>query len=396
MQSILDEIFKLRSDKSGQRDDTLGDCHRILFKDKQNLTAYYFGTNIYQSTNQLVDLTLHKDKDNGSYTHYVCGNKTIRIQKNKIIFQQESESFMICVNDRYTLQSPVSDQNSSNVYEIIPTVNGLAFHVYMKDTPFCLQVETSVPYPKLRWNDRYLAWMKRDFTPYIYMSVLYGIDRFGNIIPAQYTLLKNGDQHIKLLWDHRKGPTEIWLELNFHEEKLFLDTTVESRFPTQNNVYGGSAFVGNTAEYGIQWLLSKPNFPSLDELQGKELLQILWHVPYINATTAADIQLLPTVKRFCSFGTTWESKVAEQNITPLAFSYLIDGYLTANVTSLYSNREQKTLTYFDGCLLRLSNIRASGYVLITTGDSCLYPPILEVKYRPFARGNGIHDINYQQ
>ena len=106
----------------------------------------------------------------------------------------------------------ISDQNNINTYEIIPTLNGLAFHVYLKNAPFCMQVETSVPYPKLRWNDRYLAWMKRDFAPYIYMSVLYGIDRSGNIIPTQYALHKNGDQRFKLQWNCQKELAEIWLK----------------------------------------------------------------------------------------------------------------------------------------------------------------------------------------
>ena len=380
MKSILDEVSKLRENLEGHLDDTPGDCHRILFKDCRHLTAYYFGTNIYKTEKQFVDLSIHNDNNSCDFTHHVCGGKRITLQKDRLTYWQERESFTIYMSPSYRALSN-RNPNKANTYEILPTLNGLAFHIYLSDIPFSMRIETSVPYPKLRWNDRYFAWMQRDFAPYIYMSVLYGVDRSGRTIPAQYALNKNGDQHFEFQWNNTKELAEVWFELNFHEEKLFQDTTVESRFPTQNNVYGCSSFIGETEQHGIQWLLSKPNFANLDELQGKELIEILWHIPCLHKTSSAKLQLLPTTKRFCSFGTTWESHVFGQSKQPIIFSQKIDGYLTADVTSLYTNPERHSLAYFDGCILRLSNDNQSGYILITTGDSCLHSPILEVKYK---------------
>ena len=381
MKSILDEVSKLRSDMEGQLDDTPGDCHRILFKDDRHLTAYYFGTNIYKTEKQLVDLSIYKDNANRDFTHHVCDSKKIMLQKDRLTYWQERESFTVYMSPNYNLDLSNRTTDKANTYEIIPTLNGLAFHVYVGNSPFYMQVNTSVPYPKLRWNDRYFAWMKQDFAPYIYMSVLYGVDRSGRTIPVQYALNKKGDQLFEFRWNDTMELAEVWFELNFHEEKLFQDTTVESRFPTQNNVYGCSSFIGETEQYGIQWLLSKPNFANLDELQGKELIEILWHIPCLHRSSSAKLQLLPTTKRFCSFGTTWESHVSEQNKQPIFFSRKIDGYLTADVTSLYSSQDHHSLAYFDGCILRLSDGNQSGHILITTGDSCLHPPILEVKYK---------------
>ena len=165
MKSILNEVCKLRSDIEGQLDDTPGDCHRVLFKDNRHLTAYYFGTNIYKAEKQLIDLSIHKDNTSCDFTHHVCGGKRTMLQKDMLIYWQERESFTVYMSPNYNLDLSNRATGKANTYEILPTLNGLAFHVYLSNSPCYMQVNTSVPYPKLRWNDRYFAWMKQDFAP---------------------------------------------------------------------------------------------------------------------------------------------------------------------------------------------------------------------------------------
>jgi hypothetical protein len=73
------------------------------------------------------------------------------------------------------------------------------------------------------------------------------------------------------------------------------------------------------------------------------------------------------------------NRVSEKNQTAITFESQRADYLSADVTALYRDDQTGTLKYFDGNLLRLSSDEKHEYTLITTGDSSMYPHILEVR-----------------
>ena len=154
---------------------------------------------------------------------------------------------------------------------------------------------------------------------------------------------------------------------------------MESKNPNVNSVYGASAFIGHTERYGTQWLFSKTTFPILEDLRDKRLSRVIWHIPVLHTATNGIIEMYPLARRFCSFGTTWMNRVSENNQTAINFESQLADYLSADVTALYRDDHTGTLKYFDGNLLRLSSDEKHEYTLITTGDSSMYPHILEVR-----------------
>ena len=71
----------------------------------------------------------------------------------------------------------------------------------------------------------------------------------------------------------------ILFEINLYERKLFLDTTVESKNIGVNNAFGSIAFVGDTEQFGEQWLYSRPAFSLISELYEKSLNYAVLHIP---------------------------------------------------------------------------------------------------------------------
>ena len=71
-------------------------------------------------------------------------------------------------------------------------------------------------------------------------------------------------------------------EANLYESKQIQDTTVESANPEVNNAFGGTAFIGNTTEFGEQWLYSRPDYSKFSELTDRQIIKAVLHMPKLN------------------------------------------------------------------------------------------------------------------
>ena len=60
-------------------------------------------------------------------------------------------------------------------------------------------------------------------------------------------------------------------EANFYESKLIQDTTVESKSPKANNVFGDVAFLGSTRDFGTQYLYLRFDYDKLSDIKTTDI-----------------------------------------------------------------------------------------------------------------------------
>ena len=166
------------------------------------------------------------------------------------------------------------------------------------------------------------------------------------------------------------------MEANLYEPKLFQDTTVESKNAKVNNVFGGIGFIGSTKEFGDQWLYSRLDFTKISELNDKKILRVVFHLPKLN-TAAIELTSSKVAARFCSFGSTWDNKIAEAS----AFneSQITDNYIDLNLMPVLTDKQGR-LQRGEGFILKAKK-KNSGFAVIATGDNYFAPQILEINYR---------------
>ena len=210
------------------------------------------------------------------------------------------------------------------------------------------------------------------------ISCIGTLDFSGNVIaPARIEYQKLTDKKYRLTFI----PTSplghsILFEANLYENKLFQDTTVESKNTSVNNAFGGIGFLGATKDYGEQWLYTRPDVSKMPELNDKKILRAILHLPRLNSS---DIQLniAKASARFCSFGSTWENKIAES--TSLPNPQIAGRYIDLDLTKLITDKYGR-LTVSDGLILKAQK-KDFGFSVIATADNYLFPQIFEINYR---------------
>ena len=211
------------------------------------------------------------------------------------------------------------------------------------------------------------------------LTILYGTsDADGSIIsPAKISYQKITDRKYTIMVTPCSSQGKyVLIEANLYEEKLFQDTTVESKNPNINNAFGGVGFIGNTKEFGEQWLYTRLNFAKITELNDKKILNAILHLRKLN-NNAVELTLSKVSSRFCSFGSTWDNKITET--VSLTDSKITDHYIDLNLTSVLTNNHSR-LSTGEGFVLRAKK-QSSGFSVINTGDNYFIPQILEINYK---------------
>ena len=169
---------------------------------------------------------------------------------------------------------------------------------------------------------------------------------------------------------------QVLFEINLQETKLFQDTTVESKTPTQNNAFGGTAFIGNSSAFGEQWLYSRPNISLLNDLFGESILSAFLYIPTLHRD---DMKLMAVglATRFCSFGSTWNNK--KEGSEKTSFSEADSGYYKIDIANMLA-KNNRILTNSEGWIIK-SAVKNSGFSAISTGDSFYAPQILKITFR---------------
>jgi hypothetical protein len=169
----------------------------------------------------------------------------------------------------------------------------------------------------------------------------------------------------------------VMFEINLYEPKLFQDTTVESKNPGENNAFGSTAFIGDSETFGEQWLYSRLDYSKISEVVGREIRKVILHIPQYNDSRVA-LDVFTPVQRFCSFGSTWDNKIAYAAKT--AESSAMQRYHNLDLTALLTDRRNHSFIMPEGLVLK-SKIKGSGYAAVATGDNYFTPQILEINYK---------------
>lgn len=375
MQSIIKEIIKLRSGKPIVIDYHNSNRYRlVVMESNATKTAYCFSTPIYnKETRKLVDMKFRTNEDK----IYAIGSNANITLSSQILMKNADGGVKIELPQKAILFSEQEAQSGSWIFS--PTTNGIAIKFDAKNlTDNCFTIETTQLYLSVRANDRCLAVMKEKFRPLIIISSVGVLDVSGNIVaPVKLEYTKLTDNKYKITFSTTCSLAHsILLEVNMYENKLFQDTTVESSNPSVNNAFGGVGFIGNSLEYGEQWLYSRLDYSRISEVMNECVNKVVLHIPKLNESNV-ETNAYKIEARFCSFGSTWNNKVSGSK--HVSNSQMRHGYQNLDITYLLVDPQTKTISNSEGFILK-SQIKGSGFSVLSTGDSCYAPQILEINY----------------
>ena len=375
MHSVLNEITRLRKGTPVVIDYRNSNRYRLVLSESNGTkTAYYFATPIYNRTSRkMIDLRFYS---NGGTVFASGSNANITISDNVRMENADGS----CIVNLPQKADFISDRELHCGADVIyPTSNGIAYKGVIKGKgSLTLDIEVDQPFLQVRCNDRCFALMKEKFRPLMVISCIGTLDFSGNVIaPARSEYQKLTDKKYRLTFIPASPlGHSILFEANLYENKLFQDTTVESKNTSVNNAFGGIGFLGATKDYGEQWLYTRPDVSKMPELNDKKILRAILHLPRLNSS---DIQLniAKASARFCSFGSTWENKIAES--TSLPNPQIAGRYIDLDLTKLITDKYGR-LTVSDGLILKVQK-KDFGFSVIATADNYLFPQIFEINYR---------------
>lgn len=368
MYSVINEINKLRNGRKLNIDYQNSNRYRVVATEEDGTkTSYCFGVPIYnRETKKLIDLRFQKEGN----TLWVQGSDMKAFLKDDIILVNR-EGRVLLNSEHFTPRG---------ICDVIPTTNGIALRVpCTRGKAHTVTMTVEPPFLNVRGNNKCFSLMKEEFRPFVTVSCIGTLDAEGKIsAPCSIEYQRTDDKTFTFTITPQgsKGGA-VFYEMNLYEPKLFRDTTVESMYPTENNAFGSSAFLGRTKAYGEQWLYSAIDISKISELLDKRILRTLWHLPQY---TDNDITLsaFGVSSRFCSFGSTWQNKI--QEMEQITGAVIQKGYQTLDITSVITDKDTPYLIQSEGLILRTKE-KDRGFLSVATGDSCLMPQILEISFR---------------
>lgn len=376
MDSILNEIKKIRKEKALDLDLSNSNRHRIVVcNDDGTKTAYCFSAPIYNiNTLRVVGLKFNKIGNRITAT----GSNTLLEFTDKILMKNHAGMCSVVFDSVFTY----NDDNSIFCGEndiVRLTSNGFACTCDISNkSELSFEINTSDKYNYVLKNNGYFSLMHKKFRPFLIISCIGCLDKSGNVIAPAEIL---SEQISDCKWRFTITPciencSCIKFEINLYEQKLFQDTTVESLNPSKRNAYGGVAFIGNTKWFGKQWLYIRPEILPNVDLIGKRTNYILMRLPRLS-DDSIPIIAFETARKFCSFGSRWEKKVPSSKfIGTLAYD---ENYAKLDITNLVLSDEKNRISVIGGIIIK-SDENDMKFVALATGDNYNTPPILEINY----------------
>ena len=375
MNSIIDEISKLRKGDPLVIDHTNSNRYRVVtIESNGSKTAYYFTVPIYNNkTRKAIDLKFHS---NGDTIYTIGSNANITISGN-LRMENSEGACLISLPNHVNVTSDSELVCGNN--RLYPTTNGIAIRSYLQEgKPYTFNIEINKPFLETRANDKFFALMSERFRPFVTFCCIGTSDSNGNIIsPAKISYQKITDRMYTLsVTPCSPLGKSVLIEANVYDTKLLQDTTVESKNPKTNNAFGSIGFIGSTKEFGEQWLYSRLDYQKITELNDKQILKAVLHLPKLS-NSIVNLTISKVAARFCSFGSTWENKIAEASL--LTDSQITDHFIDLNMMSILTDKQGR-ISRNEGFILKAKN-KNSGFSVIATSDNYLTPQILEINYK---------------
>lgn len=363
------EITYLRKGHFPSIDRKSNDRHSVSVKEPWGRTVYCFTTPIYGLQSQRLVRPQFKRARGGYRLEGTCGSVTVC--GRECTFENGYGRVTLTLPSEPSIAGFYTSEPSD--VAIYPTPNGVRMTLARDGAQMLLGCEPEAE--EVRSNGAYFALMCDRFQPSFSIATLYACRGDGKIAPVRLARQERGAGAYSLSFSHGIRNGSFCLEANLYEPKLVQDTTVSSALPKKNNAFGAVAFLGRTEEFGEQWLYTRPNFSRIDGLTGEKIEKVLLHIPIFGGH-ADRVEVLVPERRFCSFGSTWEKKVAPSVRSLHATRH--GRYLTVDVTEAFTDRFSKRLTYNEGLILR-RGAQDDGCIAISTGDCYSAPQILEIK-----------------
>lgn len=374
MNSVFREIEKIRGGEPLNSVDLISNRYTVICQEADRTqTAYCFAVPIRNiKNNNIVDL---------NFSHSKLGSA---------FFGSEAK---ITVGDRVSLvnshgrcdivfQGRVSKKTKEAIYyndqhmEIRPTLNGVLVIIDSNEFQSIQNLTLSMDrsFGSIRENGKCFCIMREEYIPFVIVSCVGVLNNRGQVIaPCEVYSRKISDMEYALTFSTtEKTRSRIAIEINMQETKLFQDTTVESKHPNMNNAYGGIAFLGKSESFGEQWLYSRLEISNVSQLQTKRIIKTILHIPRLGCDMTP-ISVHRISKRFCSFGSTWENKVAVSE--EISESPVSDEYYHIDMTRLLGDLRNSSENFV------IKGRSANKPAVIPTGDNFYAPQILEVKFQ---------------
>ena len=341
----------------------------IDFKEKDHITKLIFGVPIkYKSNNKIVSPVLVEF--NQSFVF--CGSdSTITIKNNNYQFRKQDTIIDLFIDDVFEQCHDNTVQNRLSI--VHPTLNGMKYTVNANKFVFRMKVNIAFD---LRVNDRTITIIKDEFVPILTVSCLgaYGVkNEFLGIAQIIYKKVPDGFECT--VFSPFAETKKIEFEVNAFEEKMFLDTTVESKNVYMNNVYGSLAVIGRSNQFGEQILYTKLLSNEFLDLSPNRIKSIkLYYSKYVDSS--GQLILCQLASNFCSLGATWNNKI-ETNLGTL-YAHHIGPYFCIDITDVIVENSFSFISGFPYILK--ANTESNSLIPINTGDSYVASPFVCVDY----------------
>ncbi len=373
MNSINEELMKLRKNKNCNIDYTNTNRHAIVFNEEDfSKTAYYFSTPIFNLENRkIVDLVF---KQIGKFVTYEGSNSKLTFSTNVLSVKNGEGEAIIKFPNKISAVSKKKIFMSGD--EINPTLNGFLYTAQCNDDGLVIEISVDKQLQNIRASSKYFSFMVDKFRPFITISSVGTVDSANKIVaPAVLSYRRIDSTSFAITIKPCNGNNRVCAEVNLYEDKLSQDTTVESMRQDENNTFGSVAFIGRTPELGEQWLYSRPVTSKMVELDNKFINSVILHLPKLSEEEAS-FKAFRVSSRFCSFASNWSNKKIQSSYISASVNegdyYKIDlkGLMTTHGGTLLSS---------EGFILKPEK-SFEEYALISTGDCCFAPQVFEINY----------------
>lgn len=374
---ILQRIKELRENRPLFTDLKNANRYKLVAVEEDGCkTAYCFGVPVYTIGGKLLDLQFHRDGSG-----YCTEGSSCKINITDSFIMKNIDGtchvnlecgFQTNYAGRFALHGNRGDVSVS------PTTNGLIYKMRCENGVCRFRLTADCDFWEVRENNKYFSLMREEHYPAITVSCIGSADENGGIIaPAllESSIVNTG---VYLLSVVPQSPYAkfVVFEVNMYEQKLFQDTTVDRKYADSNNIYGGTAFIGETKAFGEQWLYSRPDFSKLADLADRQISNVILHMNCFN--TGTELSAFRIERRFCSVGSTWNNRIAEAG--KFAEFGKEGCRYSIHLTDLTVDQGTGRLCQPNGFIVKTS-AKANGFSVVSTGDNFYAPQILEIKYR---------------
>lgn len=379
LKNAIKEIKKIRAQEDLKFEINNSNEYRLLVKEKDGLTAYYFSCPIYrQSDRKLVYLNF--DYNNQKYKA-LGSNCITEIQNNKINLKNHIGQISVDLLKNYNFAQKENYIQSENI-KIHSTYNGIALHYSFKNQDnFKFNISTDKHYTNLRFNGNYLAFMQDEFIPFCTISCISVIDNITKqCYPYTISYRQNTEKNYTVLsgmLNTESNDFTVVLEISLYANKMIFDTTVESNNPDKNNAFGSVTFLGKSREFGEQWLYSRIDTMQLMDLNHYLVKEANLYLPKYSKGDL-NIKSYKMAAPWCSFGSTWNTKVNFNSL--LSMTRKNANYKIIDVTEVIRDILRLNEPRNPGVVIKADET-ASEYEVLATADNYFTPQILEIKLK---------------